>query len=78
LADADFRFTPESGLKSDIAPCPFRAKSGSRGVISITSPAATQTFIPSLVCGATILQIFLALRQFVATVFPLHFDHRQQ
>ena len=25
LADADFRFAPESGLKSDIGPCPFRA-----------------------------------------------------
>ena len=24
---SDFRFTPESGLKSDISPCPFRAKS---------------------------------------------------
>jgi hypothetical protein len=23
-----FRFTPESGLKSDIAPCPFRAMNG--------------------------------------------------
>jgi hypothetical protein len=23
LADADFRFTPESGLKSDIGPCRF-------------------------------------------------------
>jgi hypothetical protein len=22
---SDFRFTPESGLKSDISPCPFRA-----------------------------------------------------
>jgi len=27
---SDFRFTPESGLKSDIRPCPFRANSGSR------------------------------------------------
>jgi hypothetical protein len=26
----DFRFTPETGLKSDITPCPFRAKTGSR------------------------------------------------
>jgi hypothetical protein len=25
LADADFRFAPESGLKPDIGPCPFRA-----------------------------------------------------
>jgi hypothetical protein len=24
----DFRFTPESGLKSDISPCPFRANNG--------------------------------------------------
>jgi hypothetical protein len=23
---SDFRFTPESGLKTDIAPCPFGAK----------------------------------------------------
>jgi hypothetical protein len=23
-----FRFTPESGLMSDIAPCPFRANNG--------------------------------------------------
>jgi hypothetical protein len=22
---SDFRFTPESGLRADIAPCPFRA-----------------------------------------------------
>jgi hypothetical protein len=28
LADADFRFTPESGLKSDIPACPFRAING--------------------------------------------------
>ena len=27
---SDFRFTPESGLMSDISPCPFRAISGSR------------------------------------------------
>jgi hypothetical protein len=26
---SDFRFTPESGLKTDIAPCPFGANSGS-------------------------------------------------
>src|SRR5258705_6910221 len=26
----DFRFTPESRLRADIAPCPFRAKTGSR------------------------------------------------
>ncbi len=25
---SDFRFTPESGLMSDISPCPFRATSG--------------------------------------------------
>ena len=25
----DFCFTPQSGLKADIAPCPFRANSGS-------------------------------------------------
>ena len=25
---SDFRFTPESGLMSDISPCPFRAISG--------------------------------------------------
>jgi hypothetical protein len=24
----DFRFTPESGLRADIAPCPFRAIDG--------------------------------------------------
>jgi hypothetical protein len=29
----DFRFTPESGLKSDIAPCPKSANTGSRGLI---------------------------------------------
>jgi hypothetical protein len=27
---SDFRFTPESGLKSDITPFPFSANSGSR------------------------------------------------
>jgi hypothetical protein len=26
---SDFRFAPESGLKSDIPPCPFRANFGS-------------------------------------------------
>jgi hypothetical protein len=26
---SDFRFTPESGLKSDIRPCPVRANTGS-------------------------------------------------
>src|SRR4029453_15109550 len=35
----DFRFTPESGLRSDIARCPFRARSGSDQRFSITSPA---------------------------------------
>ena len=30
---SDFRFTPESGLKSDIGPCPFRAKFGSSRLI---------------------------------------------
>src|SRR5258705_13823781 len=34
-----FRFTPESGLKSDIAPWPFRASNGSHLVYSITSSA---------------------------------------
>src|SRR6266404_300740 len=39
-----FRFTPESGLMSDIAPCPFRATSGlmhrsKRQLYSITSSA---------------------------------------
>src|SRR5467141_3928988 len=29
----DFRFTPESGLKSDIAPCPKSANSGSRRLL---------------------------------------------
>jgi len=29
---SDFRFAPESGLKSDIAPCPFGAMNGSRRV----------------------------------------------
>ena len=34
---SDFRFTFESGLKSDIPPCPFRAKTGSsRSSYSIT------------------------------------------
>jgi hypothetical protein len=28
LADADFRFTPESRLKSDITPCPKSANNG--------------------------------------------------
>ena len=27
-----FRFTPESGLKSDIPLCPYRANTGSRGI----------------------------------------------
>jgi hypothetical protein len=27
---SNFRFTPQSGLRADIAPCPFRAKPGSR------------------------------------------------
>jgi hypothetical protein len=31
----DFRFTPESGLRADIAPCPVRAKTGSRNSCSI-------------------------------------------
>ena len=36
---SDFRFTLESGLKSDIAPCPFRANNGSGELYSITSSA---------------------------------------
>jgi hypothetical protein len=35
----DVRSTPESGLKSDIGPCPFRANSGSELIHSITSSA---------------------------------------
>jgi hypothetical protein len=27
---SDFRYTPESGLKTDIAPCPKSAKTGSQ------------------------------------------------
>ncbi len=35
-----FRFTPESGLMSDIAPCPFRANTGSRGLLDQIAGAA--------------------------------------
>jgi hypothetical protein len=45
---------------------------GSRGNISNASPAATQPSFSSLVRGATVLPILLALRQIVTTVFPLH------
>jgi hypothetical protein len=34
-----FRFTPESGLKSDIAPCSFRATSGLCTAANRTLPA---------------------------------------
>jgi hypothetical protein len=40
LADADFRFTPKNGLKSDIAPCPksadFVAKVGYGGWMPVS------------------------------------------
>jgi hypothetical protein len=32
---SDFRFTPESGLMSDISPCPKSANSGSRRASSL-------------------------------------------
>src|SRR5664280_2572813 len=41
------RFTPESGLNSDIAPCPFRANNGSRQ-FSITSFAWGEQFAGTL------------------------------
>src|SRR5260370_1506785 len=43
----DFRFTPESGLKSDIGPCPFRAMSGSRTWLpqSCASHSRTDPFL---------------------------------
>ena len=47
LVDVDFRFTPESGLNSDIAPCPFRANNGSRQ-FSITSFAWGEQFAGTL------------------------------
>jgi len=34
---SDFRFTPESGLRADISPCPFRANNGSGPYYSMTS-----------------------------------------
>src|SRR5258708_11821646 len=36
---SNFRFTPESGLRSDIAPCPKSAMSGSERIHSIISSA---------------------------------------
>jgi hypothetical protein len=50
---SNFRFTPESGLKSDIAPCPFRASNGlmhrsKQHRRSITSSARIRT------CGGTV------------------------
>ena len=40
---SNFRFTPESGLRSDIAPCPKSANLGSRGHHSITLSARTSS-----------------------------------
>jgi hypothetical protein len=37
---SNFRFTPESGLRADIAPCLFRAKNGSRPYSIISSARA--------------------------------------
>src|SRR6267378_1035917 len=37
----DFRFTPESRLRADIAPCPFRANNGSRAYSIISSQRAS-------------------------------------
>ena len=34
---SDFRFTPESGLRSDIAPCPKSAISGSHSILVATA-----------------------------------------
>jgi hypothetical protein len=34
-----FRFTPESGLKSDIPPCPKRAKTGSQAYVEMLREA---------------------------------------
>ena len=41
LADADFRFTPESGLRADIAPCPKSANNGSR-ILTRLPPSASE------------------------------------
>jgi len=43
----DFRFTPESGLKSDISPCLFRAKSR-----SLPPTVRTACYAPSVHVGA--------------------------
>ena len=53
----DFRFTPESGVKSDISPCPLRAKFGSRRSHSITSSASA-----SSVAGSSMPSVLAVLR----------------
>jgi hypothetical protein len=46
LAGADFRFTPESGLKSDIAPCPKSANSGLKSDIAACPLCAKTGSLP--------------------------------
>ncbi len=42
---SDFRFTPESGLMSDISPCPFRASNGHWHGYSITRRPGGMPFL---------------------------------
>ena len=48
LADADFRFTPESGLKSDIGPCP---KSATSGLMRCSNLCSSATRLFDHLCG---------------------------
>src|SRR6266403_5321038 len=62
----DFRFTPESRLRADLAPCPVRAINGSRQPYSITSSAR-----PSNVAGIS-MPSALAAPTSLAVPFFIH------
>src|SRR5258705_12188973 len=52
-----FRFTPESGLKSDIAPCPKSANSGSHSILVATGRPPGRDVIRAARLAAILLHI---------------------
>jgi hypothetical protein len=59
---SNFRFTPESGLKSDIAPCPGSATSGLMHCIKWHRYSITSSARASRVGGISIPSILAVLR----------------
>src|SRR5258708_5108292 len=65
-----FRFTPESGLKSDIPPCPYRANSGSGRLKNTSGELATPC--ASLTCDSSVQSLTWKLKEEAWTTSRVH------